>query len=311
MGEGLKFGEAAPMLAQTAPEPFDGRDWLFEVKWDGYRALAFLDRGKGTRLQSRRLRDLTASYPDLAGLHGLLESGSAVVDGELVALRDGRPDFQTLQGGGRPVLFVAFDLLQLEDDVLLHRPLAERRRLLEERLGQGPELVHSGGVVGAGVEFHRAAVDRGLEGTVAKRLDSLYYPGRRTRDWLKVRNVHRGFALALGYTRAADARPIGALTLGVVDEDGVLVYAGHAGTGFDEREARRLVDILGPPAGCPLRGGTPRELRGRTTWVNPRHVVEVEFLEWTRDRRFRHPVYRGLRPDKDAADCRMPEVGVR
>lgn len=305
------------MLAETAPGPFDGPGWLFEVKWDGYRAVAFLESrrassgaphpgGGKTLIQSRRLRDLTPGYPDLGLLHRHLEAGQAVVDGEIVALRHGRPDFQTLQGGGGPVVYVAFDLLELDGRPLLDRPLVERRRLLAERLGCGPDLIHSGGVEELGAEFHRAAVARGLEGTLAKRLDSLYHPGRRTRDWLKVRNVHRVFALACGYTRAADARPLGALTLGVLDPDGRLVYAGHAGTGYDEREALALVRLLGPPAPCPLAGGEPRELRGRALWVKPEHIVEVEYLEWTREGRLRHPVYRGLRPDKEVRDCRAP-----
>ncbi len=305
------------MLAETAPEPFDGPGWLFEVKWDGYRAVAFLENGSGkggasgpgsgkTLIQSRRLRNLTPSYPDLGHLHRRLAAGRAVLDGEIVALRGGRPDFQTLQGGGGPVVYVAFDLLELDGRPLLDLPLAERRGLLADRLGHGPDLIHSGGVETTGIEFHRAAVARGLEGTLAKRLDSLYHPGRRTRQWLKVRNVHRIFTLACGYTRAADARPLGALALGVFGPDGRLIYAGHAGTGFDEREAAALVRLLGPPTTCPLAGGEPRELRGRVLWVRPEHIVEVEYLEWTRDGRLRHPVYRGLRPDKDVADCRAP-----
>ncbi len=297
------------MLAETAPGPFDGDEWLFEVKWDGYRALAFLERGRAggrTRLQSRRLRDLSPAYPELGRLHGLLQAEEAVLDGEVVALRNGRPDFQTLQAGGRPVVYVAFDLLELDGRPLLGRPLGERKKLLAEAIGQGPELVHSGFVRGSGVDFHRAAVAQGLEGSMAKRLGGFYHPGRRTRDWLKVRNVRRTFALVVGFSRAADARPLGALLLGVVDRGGRLVYAGHVGTGFDEAEGARLVGLLGPAGPCLLAGGEPRDLRGRVVWVHPHRVVEVEYLEWTRDGRLRHPVYRGLRPDKDAADCGAP-----
>lgn len=318
----LEFGKVLPMLAETAAAPFDSPEWVFEVKWDGYRALAFLERDTGsspgpgssgaaggggrTRLQSRRLRDLTPAYPDLAGLHRHLDARRAVVDGEIVALKDGRSDFQTLQAGGGSVVYVAFDLLELDGDLLLARPLEERKGLLADCLGAGPDLVHSGTVRGDGVVFYRAAVERGLEGVVGKRLAGLYHPGRRTREWLKVRNVHRAFAVVCGYTRATDARPFGALVLGVVHPADRLVYAGHVGTGFDEREMARLVSLLGPPAPCPLWPAEPRELRGRTTWVRPERVVEVEYLEWTRDGRLRHPVYRGLRLDKGAADCPTP-----
>ncbi len=297
------------MLAETATAPFDDETWTFEVKWDGYRVIAFLEPGgpgPATRLQSRGLRDLTPRYPGLRRLNAHLQGRRAVLDGELVALRGGLPDFQALQRGEGPVVYVAFDLLELDGEVLMREPLWRRKELLGRRLGSGPDLVHSGGVTGAGREFYRAAVSRGLEGVVAKRLDSLYYPGRRRCEWLKVRNVHRAFVLVCGYTRAVDARPLGSLVLGALDPAGRLVYAGHAGTGFDEREMRRLVALLGPEGPCPLAGGEPRALGGRTVWVRPEHVVEVEYLEWTRDGYLRHPVYRGLRPDKDPGDCRVP-----
>ncbi|HCJ11277.1 MAG TPA: hypothetical protein DHW14_08985 [Clostridiales bacterium] len=312
----LEFGKVRPMLAEAAPAPFDGDDWLFEVKWDGYRALAFLERGADagrggdgggrTRLQSRRLRDLTPGFPDLGRLHSHLEGRQAVVDGEIVALRDGRPDFQTLQRGGRPVVYIAFDILELDGEVLIGRPLAERRDILDRRLGAGPDLVVSRAVLGRGTDFYRAVVRSGLEGVVAKRLDSPYRPGRRSRDWLKVRNVRRLFAVVCGYTRAAGARPFGSLVLGLADRRGRLVYAGLVGTGLDQREMASLLGLLDRTGPCPFPDGEPRSLRGRVEWVEPVHVVEVECLELTADGHLRHPVYRGLRPDKDVADCQVP-----
>jgi len=296
------------MLASTAPGPFSGSGWLFEVKWDGYRALAFLERGR-TRLQSRNLRDLTGAYPALGRLHERLDGSRAVLDGEIVALRDGRPDFQTLQRGGGPVVYAVFDVLEIDGRVVTRVPLAGRRDILAARVGQGPELVPSQGVIADGEAFFRAAVQSGLEGVVAKRLDSLYHPGRRSRDWLKVRNVRRAFALISGYTRGADARPFGSLVLGVIDDRGRVVYGGHVGAGLNEREMASILARLGPARRCPLAGGEPRALRGRVTWVEPRHVVEVECLEWTRGGRLRHPVYRGLRLDKGASDCLVPPVG--
>lgn len=311
-GGSLVFGRVEPMLAETAPAAFDDDGWLFELKWDGYRAIAFLEcvgtggtRDGRTRLQSRRRRDLTPAYPSLAALHRRLDARRAVLDGEVIALRDGRPDFQTLQARAGPVVYVAFDLLELDGRLLLSSPLAERRRLLEERVKAGPDLLISVGVTGRGRDLYRAAVAAGLEGTVGKRLESPYRPGCRSRDWLKVRNVRRTFAVVCGFTRAADARPLGALVLGATDHSGRLVYVGHVGTGFDAGEASRLVSIL-VPGPCPLNGGEPHELAGKVVWVRPERVVEVEYLETTRDGRLRHPVYRGLRPDKDAGDCRAP-----
>lgn len=312
-GPGLfEFGRVRPMLAESAPGPFDRAGWLFEVKWDGYRALAFLEReGEGgrTRLQSRNMRNLTPNYPGLGQLHQGLEGRSALVDGEIVALRDGRPDFQTLQAGGGPVIFVAFDLLALDGVVVTGYPLVERRELLARRLSPAVELVLSSAVADQGVEFYNAAVENGLEGIIGKRGDSRYHPGRRTRDWLKVRNVRRVYAVVAGYTRGADARPFGALVLGLFGSDGRLHYAGHVGTGFGEREMKALLSRLGEPTECALAGGEPRSMRGRVVWVEPRTVVEVEYLEWTREARLRHPVYRGVRPDQEAGDCRMTQVG--
>ncbi|MCL6580189.1 MAG: non-homologous end-joining DNA ligase [Firmicutes bacterium] len=311
-GGTLEFGRVEPMLAETAPGPFDDDGWLFEVKWDGYRAIAFLESagtgvaGDGrTRLQSRQRRDLTPVYPSLTSLHRHLDGRRAVLDGEIIALRDGRPDFQTLQARAGPVVYVAFDLLELDGRLLLSSPLAERRRLLEERVKAGPDLLVSVGVPGRGRDLYHAAVAEGLEGTVGKRLESPYRPGCRSRDWLKVRNVRRALAVVCGFTRAADARPLGALVLGATDHLGRLVYVGHVGTGFDAAEASRLVSIL-VPGPCPLDGGGPPELAGKVVWVRPERVAEVECLEQTRDGRLRHPVYRGLRPDKDPADCRAP-----
>lgn len=312
-GPGLfEFGRVRPMLAETASGPFSRAGWLFEVKWDGYRALAFLERDNGggrTRLQSRNLRDLTPNYPELGTLHRNLAARSAIVDGEIVALRDGRPDFQTLQAGGRPVIYVAFDILAVDGEVLTGHPLGERRRLLEARLAPSEALILSGAVAEQGVEFYRAAVEKGLEGVIGKRADSAYLPGRRTRDWLKVRNVRRVLALVCGHSRGADARPFGSLILGLVGDDGHLHYAGHVGTGFDHREMRALLERLRPADRCPLAGGEPRSMRGRATWVEPSVVVEIEYLEWTRESRLRHPVYRGIRPDKVAGDCRLSQVG--
>jgi DNA ligase D-like protein (predicted ligase) len=303
------------MLAETARGAFDGDEWGFELKWDGYRAIAFLFRSttqtgpfhrEGTRLQSRRLGDLTGNYPELARLHLRLNSQRAILDGEIVAFRDGRPDFQALQGGAGPVCYVAFDILELDGVSLLQQPLRQRRTVLRQHLSSGTDLLHSEMVGGAGIAFHRAVAAQGLEGIMAKRLASPYRPGRRSGDWLKIRNTFRILAVAAGYTEATDARPLGALVLAVVDSYDRLTYAGNAGTGFGGVEGAELLRDLGPPAVCPLSDGEPSELRGRVTWVRPELVVEVEGLQWTRQGRLRHPVYRGRRPDKEMADCRAP-----
>ena len=299
----------SPMLASTAPLPTGDR-WAYEIKWDGVRALVAVEGGS-VRAVSRRGNDITGGYPELSGLLKPLKNKAVLLDGELVALRNGTPDFGALQSrmhvrspspdlvAGTPVTFVPFDLLQLGDDLLLDRPYDERRALLD---GLGLDVAEP--FYGDGSELLESTRKQGLEGLVAKQRDSRYLPGKRSDCWVKVKNVRRQSAVVGGWKDGAGGRAgqLGSLLLGVHSDEG-LVYAGHVGTGFNATALAVLADLLTPlaTAVCPYDGEVPREHARAAHWVRPEIVVDVEFTEWTRDGRLRHPSYKGIRDDIDPA----------
>jgi bifunctional non-homologous end joining protein LigD len=234
------------MLATLTKSSFDDPAWGFEPKWDGVRALAVCDTS--TRLFSRNGKDMTEGYPELAGLHDRLVALDAVLDGEIVAFQDGKPSFQLLQQRMHvreprrvealakriPVVFMAFDLIYLDGKSLTAEPLRERRAALEEILVPDEHVQLSPLVEGAGVALYRAAEEQGLEGIVAKRLDSRYEPGARSRSWLKVKLTYDADVVIVGWTEGEGRRAgsIGSLVMAVYDSDG-LRYVGNVGTGFD------------------------------------------------------------------------------
>jgi bifunctional non-homologous end joining protein LigD len=308
-----------PMLAHAAPYPEDPERWAFEIKWDGVRAIAHVRDGR-IRVHSRTLQDVTMQYPELACLADALPGREAILDGEVVAFdAKGRPSFQRLQprlGVGSktaveekrrevPVVFVAFDVLHLDGRDLTGLPYAERRALLEG-LGLDREGCRvSPAVVGDG----RAILAMpGIEGAVAKRLDSAYEPGARSRAWRKIKLQRRQELVIGGYTpgRGARAGRIGALLLGVY-EGPRLRYAGSAGTGFTARELDRLQAALAPLARETSPFADPVD-KPDARFVEPRLVAEFEFTEWTGSGRLRHPSYKGLRPDKVAQDVVREET---
>ena len=316
-----------PMKATSGELP-DGDGWGFEVKWDGMRALAFVD-GPSLRVQSFNERDVTASWPELAGLPAALPATTALLDGELVATDDtGVPSFGRLQqrmhianpaeasrrAAEVPVVYVVFDLLHLDGHDLTALPLVDRRRLLDQLVDAGPSWrvspLHDDGPT-----LLAAAHERGLEGVVAKRLDSPYEPGRRTRTWLKVKVRRRQEMVIGGWVPGEGTRGgrIGALLVGYHDragDGGPLRFAGRVGTGFTEPELQRLAARLAPLATdvCPFDPLPPRaELLRGPHWVRPELVAELAFAEWTGDGRLRHPSYLGERDDKAAADVTRDE----
>jgi DNA ligase D-like protein (predicted ligase) len=306
----------APMLAATSG-PFDSDDFLFEIKWDGIRALAFFGRGVA-RVQGRKLTDSSDRYPEItAALEKL--PGEGVLDGEVVVLGpDGRPDFQRvlireqthsreaalLKARAHPVAYIAFDLLYRDGEPLFDVPLLERRRLLSELLREPPPpLVESTYVVGRGEAFYREAAARGLEGVVAKRLDSRYLPGERTRDWLKLKVRLTTDAVVVGLVRERGTARVKSLVLGGY-RDGSLLWIGNVGSGLDEATLRELSTEL-----ASLRSERPpsfaAEAPGEIEWLEPRLVARVEYTELTHDGRMRHPVFIGF-VDKRAEACLAP-----
>ena len=304
--------QIAPMLATAGALPADDDGWAFEIKWDGVRAIAHSEPGR-LRFSSRNLNEITPRYPELARLNRALSSHRVILDGEIVAFdADGRPSFGALQNRmhltseaqirrlakARPVSYVIFDLLWLDGHSLLREPLHERRALLAGLALDGERWLAPEPVVGRGAEVLAASREQGLEGIVAKRLDSLYEPGRRSRQWIKVKNVAREDVWIGGWMTGEGRRRdrIGALLVGLPGSDPAhpgLAYAGRVGTGFTEDELDRLAKLLAPleTGASPFSGrGVPKG----AVFVTPTLRCCVEFAEWTKDGRLRAPSYKGL-----------------
>lgn len=252
-----------PMLA-VAAEPFDSPAYLFELKWDGLRALAFLNGG--TRLQSRNLREISAQYPELSALHKQVKKPGTILDGEVIALADGKPSFQRLtsrmhttspQGIRRgmrenPVLYVAFDLLYYNGRPLLQEPCQKRQELLQAAVTPGDSLLVSTGLPEQGRELFRLAAERGLEGVMGKEKDSPYLPGKRSPFWKKIRVTRSAPFVICGYTtNPAGRRDLSALILGAYAGEGdgrLLLPCGLVGAGLSQEEIDHLLSLLRPLA---------------------------------------------------------------
>ena len=304
-----------PMLATAGPPP-TGPNWIYEVKWDGMRVLADISDSR-LRLSSRAERDVTVSFPELESITGHVQD--ALLDGEIIALRDGVPSFEALadrmhvsdprraaQLAERvPVTVMTFDVLRLYGVELLSRPLADRRETLakidlpEPAWRQSPSYDD-------GAALHTATREQGLEGIVAKRRDSRYQPGRRSPDWIKTPHRHHQSAVVGGWRpETGNSAQIGALLLGVPDEDGALLYSGRVGSGISGSVSARLLARLAPlhTDSSPFADDVPRIDAHGAVWCVPEVVVEVRHLGWTTGHRLRQPVFRGLRDD-----VRAPEV---
>ncbi len=310
-----------PMLATLAASlPRDEEAWAYEIKWDGVRAIAYSEGGH-LRLESRNLREITSHYPELRALGPELGSTDAILDGEVVAFDDaGRPSFELLQSrmnlasdsairrrmADCPVTYLIFDLLYVDGRSLVDLPYAERRERLDALELDGPSWQTPSIHLGEGKALLRLTRERGLEGLVAKRLDSRYLPGRRSRAWLKVKNTRSQELVIGGWLPGQGSREgtIGAILVGYYEGDDRgrrLRYAGRVGSGFTETELRRLVGLLEPleTPESPFDGRQPPK---HAVFVEPRLVAEVAFREWTAARTLRAPVYKGLRADKDPAE---------
>jgi len=310
------------MLASPGvlPPPEQEQRWAFEMKWDGVRAVVYLDRGD-LRVLTRNDREVAATYPELAGLAHQLRDRRMILDGEVVAFDEaGRPSFGELQARMRvrapgralldrvPVSILVFDLLHLDGTSLAGAPYDERRSALEGLDLTGDRWAVPPAFDGQGAEALAASQAQGLEGVLAKRHDSVYLPGRRSPHWIKVKHVRMQEVVVGGWSPGAGRRQggIGSLLLGVPDQDGRLVYAGHVGTGFSDRVLADLGTRLraAERTTSPFADEVPRAHAKDAHWVTPRLVGEVTFSEWTRDGMMRHPSWRGLRPDKDPQDVR-------
>jgi bifunctional non-homologous end joining protein LigD len=305
-----------PMLSTSTETLPKGREWTFEPKWDGYRAIVTITGGEVT-FTSRKGLDLTDRFRDAARAAQLaVRSAEAVLDGEICSLDDqGRSRFGQLQDGSGTLVLVVFDLLELDGEPLIDLPLADRRKRLAKLIDPAVGRVLVSPSFDDGEALLEAAKAQGLEGVVAKRLDSKYQPGRRTADWRKMKVRIRQEVVVAGYTKGQGRRSggFGALVVGVHDAGG-LRWAGNVGTGFSDAEIKRLRKVFKPLetdeppfAEVPKM---PRVRRGDIQWVRPELVAEAEFVEWTREGRLRAPAYLGLREDKQASEVRKEREPV-
>jgi len=304
-----------PMLATLAEEVPKGAGWEYEIKWDGYRIIASVV-GSEAELRSRKDQDYTERFSKVSReLAKALKTPDCVVDGEVCALDEaGRPSFSAMQQGkaDTPIVYFVFDLLEVEGEPIIDLPLVERRKRLEQLLDKRNKTVRFSESFDDGRALLRAAKQQKLEGIMAKRLESKYLPGKRTREWLKIKPHGRQEFVIAGYTRGQGRRSgtLGSLVLGAYRGE-ELVYVGNVGTGFTEQEIERLLKALKPlqRETPPFRDvpKMPKVRKGDVVWVEPKLVAEVEFVEWTHDGRLRAPAYKGLRDDKDARDVRIEE----
>ncbi len=292
----------APMLATLAEAPFDDPDWLYEIKWDGYRAIATITP-EGVKLRSRRDQDFAAKYPPVTSALQDIRGATAVLDGEIVVLDDqGRSVFEGLQtyaDTAGTLVYYVFDLLYLDGHDLTGLPLTRRKQILRDWLPPSGHVRYSDHVNELGTGFFAAAKQQNLEGIMAKDGRSRYTPGKRSHSWFKIKTHARQEAVIGGYTAPRGSRSgFGALVLGVYDEDGQLHYIGHTGGGFDERSIADTLAKLEPlrQPGSPF--AETFKTNAPATWVKPKLVAEVEFREWTDDGHMRQPIFLGLRPDK-------------
>lgn len=302
-----------PMLASSGPLPEDDGRWAYEVKWDGVRALVGIEDGR-LSVTSRNGNDVSAGYPELAGLAEQLGRRQVLLDGEIVAFNaQGRTDFGLLQSRmhvrgpspalrrSTPVQLLVFDLLHQDGTSLLDVPYCERRDALDELDLAGPHWQVPAAFTTGGQALLDATRAQGLEGIVAKRCDSRYEPARRSDCWRKLKHVRRTSAVIVGWKPGDGGRSgkLGSLVLGLHGEQG-LEYAGHVGTGFTAATLASLgrqLEALPPGDGPPFVAPLAREHSRFVHWVEPVLVCEVEYTAMTKDGRLRHPSYKGLRND--------------
>jgi bifunctional non-homologous end joining protein LigD len=320
------------MLATPVEKPFDDPEWLFEIKWDGYRAVAFIENGK-VRLVSRNQNDLTEQYSELQDLAKLVKAKTAILDGEIAALDEqGRASFGLMQqrtgirSGGRrtaarldvPIVYFVFDLLYAEGYDLRRVALENRKQALARMVATNEMVRLSEHFPERGMALFEAARQQGLEGILAKHRGS-YYEERRSREWLKIKITQTVDCVVGGYTDPEGSRQyFGSMVLGLYNERGQLIHVGQAGTGFTQATLKEIWEILKPLESkrSPFYG--PVEAAS-VHWVKPARVAEIKFTEWTHETadggmKLRAPVFMGLRGDKDPKQCtladQIPELRV-
>jgi len=301
-----------PMLAKETAEPFDDEGWLFEIKWDGYRAIAEKKKNN-ILLYSRNGLNFQSTYPVVVNQLKNIQA-EAVFDGEIVVLgENGKPDFQFLQhyseNQNRPIQYCVFDLLQLNGKDTTSLPLIDRKELLKQIIPtDNPVIKYSDHIIENGKYFLQVSKEKDLEGIMAKRMDSKYYPGRRTTDWLKIKNHKTVEVIIAGYTEPAGSRKYFGSIILAAKEGKRLIYMGNAGTGFNQQSLKELYDLFQPL----VQKESPFEERiknnSKIIWIKPVLICEVKFSEVTADGKLRHPVFLRLRDDKTVDEINMVNI---
>ena len=307
-----------PMFAKPISKPFSSKDWIFEIKWDGFRAIAYVR--DGFTLQSRNAKELKYVFPEVEELRQL--ANNVVVDGEIVIMKNGKVDFQALQERGHlisdrdiqrlfrqsPATFVVFDILEKDDKALVDLPLLERKTILKDSIREGSHVTINDYIEEKGEQFYQAVLEHDLEGMVAKRKDSCYEQGLRTGSWLKIKNLKTCDCVIFGYSKGEGAREstFGALIVGLYDKEGKPVYVAHVGTGFTDKMLNDLLrqfqtfktDIA------------PFQVEGthKVTWLEPKLACEVIYQVVTRDCRLRMPRFHRIRIDKAPSECTIDQI---
>ncbi len=286
-------------MGALPPESQD-HEWAYEIKWDGYRTLAFIDAGS-VRLQSSNSLDVTAKYPELGDLPGAVNAGGAILDGELVVLDDtGRPSFEGIQRHETQAAFYVFDVLQIDGTDTIGLPYEARRALVSQLVEAGPNWMVPAHQIGDGADLLAVTAAQGLEGVMAKRLGSPYQPGKRTPNWRKVKNRLQVEVTIGGFNTGSGNRSstFGALLVGRPHPDGSLAFAGGVGTGFTQKTLEELTTVLRERVQreCPFQVVPPRSATGPATWVRPDLRALVEIAEFTNDGLVRHASFLRLLP---------------
>jgi DNA ligase D-like protein (predicted ligase)/DNA ligase D-like protein (predicted 3'-phosphoesterase) len=307
-----------PMLASLAEEPFSSDDWIFEVKWDGIRAISYVK--EELNIRSRNQKELLDNFPELSELKDL--TGNAVLDGEIIVMKGGKADFATLiqrlqntkpdeiryMAAKFPATYVIFDILETEGKELLDTPLMERKRILKNSVKEGNFVVLSLFIEGTGVAYYRAALEKGVEGIMAKKKQSFYEPGKRSNNWLKIKPVKTCDCVIFGYTEGEGNREktFGSLILGLYDVT-IPVFIGKVGTGFSQEYTENLkLSLDNHKAEEETLPGVDKDRE--ITWLRPAIVCEVGYQSITNDGKLRIPVFKSLREDKDPLECTIDQI---
>jgi bifunctional non-homologous end joining protein LigD len=306
-----------PMLAKDASSPFSSKDWIFEIKWDGFRAIAYVN--EEVSLRSRNNKELIDNFPELQELKKLTKN--VVLDGEIVVIKNGKADFQALQERGKavkaaeiesqtrrlPAQYIVFDILEKDGKTMVNLPLLERKKILQDSVKDGEHVVLSDFVEEKGEAYYEAALKKGLEGVMAKRKASSYQPGLRTGDWMKMKQLQSCDCVIFGYTKGTGvrAKTFGALILGLYEKE-TPVFIGKVGTGFSEERLEDLSEKFQALKidKAPFITGLHEDI----TWLKPKLVCEVHYQLVTNDRRLRMPRFRGLRKDKSPSECTIDQL---